>query len=81
MKHRVCKSLALCRVQGKALALLLALSSCGYTPAQLGITGPHPNAMTAATPPLPGGNSDAQAAIPGVQTGDALYAAPSVRTP
>ena len=68
------------RIRPGALILLLALGGCGYTPAQLGITGPTPGAATAATPL--GGNSDAQAVIPGVQTnGDADYATPSVRMP
>ena len=61
------------------LILLLALGACGYTPAQLGITGPS---GAAAPPQAQGGNSDAQAVIPGVQTnGDANYATPSVRMP
>ena len=62
-----------------AVLLLLALGACGYTPAQLGITGP--SGAAAASQPQ-GGNSDAQAVIPGVQTnGDADYATPSVRMP
>ena len=62
-----------------ALILLLALGACGYTPAQLGITGPTHGAATAQ--PL-GGNSDAQAVMPGVRTdGDADYATPTVRRP
>jgi hypothetical protein len=64
------------------LAILLLLSACDLTPADLGITGPTPNALTAITAPQPpGGNADAQAIIPGVQTGDAVYATPSIRAP
>ena len=67
--------------RGMAAGLVLALGACGYTPAQLGITGPTPNPTTAVAPPPVGGNSDAQARMPGVQTDDVVYGTPSVRMP
>ncbi len=48
----------------------LALSACGTSPADFGITGPSPGMNLAPPPPPPArGNPDATAVIPGVRTG------------
>ena len=56
----------------------LPLGACGYTPQELGITGPSPGQSL--TPPPPTAamtHPDATPALPGVRTGDDAYS-PSV---
>ena len=56
-----------------------SLGACGYTPAQLGITGPQPRqSLTPPAPTAAEANPDATTELPGVRTGGDAYA-PSVQ--
>ncbi len=65
--RRICLAAPLIAALGGAA---LALSGCGTSPADFGITGPSPGMSLAPPAPPPArGNPDATAVIPGVRTG------------
>lgn len=81
MHPRARRSLLAPLLAGAALTLAaLTLAACGYSPAELGITGPSPGQSLTPPPPTAAElNPDASAVLPGVQTGNDPYA-PSVLT-
>ncbi len=79
-RHRILSRMSL--ISGLAVAAV-ALGACGYTPAELGLTGPSPGQSL--TPPAPtaaetgaAANPDATPVLPGVRTGGDTYT-PSVQ--